>query len=330
MKYLVGTLSRSGGQGIICCTLKSNDIQHEFTYRPAIDSTWLTKSKDGKHIFSTGTSAVSLNGFTGQITEFALQGNSLVPGMTYSTGGDGPCHMALSSDEHFLFAANYRSGSLAVFPLAPNLSPASQIVSFCGSGPNRERQEKSHIHQVTRIPNSNLLAVVDLGSDALYTFIVDAQSSTLYHMSQTHVFGGPRHLAFLSDDKACLVHELSNEISILERKNDSFQILQTLSTLPSPYAQSNLAAAIRISSDRKYIFVSNRGMGSIAVFRLQSNGLLSPEGHIPAGSYPRDFLLLSEERFLVADQSFGLRLIDQRGNQLTSLICPGAVCILPC
>ena len=298
MKYLVGTLSRSGGQGIICCTLKSNDIQHEFTYRPAIDSTWLTKSKDGKHIFSTGTSAVSPHGFTGQITEFTL--------------------------------ANYRSGSLAVFPLTPNLSPASQIVSFCGSGPNRERQEKSHIHQVIRIPNSNLLAVVDLGSDALYTFIVDAQSSTLYQMSQTHVFGGPRHLAFLSDDKACLVHELSNEISILERKKDSFQILQTLSTLPSPYAQSNLAAAIRISSDRKYIFVSNRGMGSIAVFRLQSNGLLSPEGHIPAGSYPRDFLLLSEERYLVADQSFGLRLIDQRGNQLTSLICPGAVCILPC
>src|SRR5205807_5304274 len=112
------------------------------------------------------------------------------------TGGDAPCHL-MWHPAGYLLAANYGGGSVAVHVLGTDgvVGPRVDLVQHKGSGPNAERQEGPHVHEVRMA--GDLVVVVDLGLDRLVSYRLDPDSGKLTvaadPFARTHPGAGPRH-----------------------------------------------------------------------------------------------------------------------------------------
>lgn len=233
------------------------------------------------------------------------------------SGGDGPCHLALDADATMLAVANYDSGTVTLFAIDadghPLLPPALHQNS--GKGPDPDRQEGPHAHWVGFGPDGRLY-VTDLGIDRVLAFPVDATTKLLGEPQPVFVAppgSGPRQLAFHpSLPVAYLVSELASTLTVLGMPDTSdsaahFTVRQTLSTLPANSAGENLAGAIAMSADGRYLYVTNRGHDSVAAFRIGPDGSATLIGHAPSGgSSPRYLLLLPDrQQLLVAHEKSG-------------------------
>lgn len=168
---------------------------------------------------------------------------------------------------------------------------------------------------------------------------MDASSGTLLPEKQPFVAlppgSGPRHFEFTPDEKYCYIaNELNSTVSVLENKNGQLAVIQTLTTLPSGFTGSSFCADIHLSPDGKYVYVSNRGHQSIAVFSRNSGGLLTSVAHVHVeGDWPRNFTIDPSGRYmLVANQrSHNIAVFELRdgipvftGNQAK---IPAPVCL---
>ena len=327
MDFLVGTLTRVGGEGLLFCRLTGNDMQVLDVFRDTVDPNWVLYSPASRRIFATGSDWRD-GGPVGTVSEYALEQSRLRLLSRQATQGAGPCYLALDAQEKHLYCANYGDGSLAVFDTENGLSPIRQQLRHTGAGPHPIRQAGPHIHQALPVPGTDCWAVCDLGTDEIVTYQADAETGMLKKAAATRLHGGPRHLVFSQSGMAYLSHELSSEVSALRFSVDgTFHPLQTLSTLPEGFDKVNTASAIRMDEANRRLYCSNRGHGSLAVYSIGSDGLLTFERHMACGEFPRDFRLLPGGRILIADQHFGLRLLAEDGAPLSSLPMMGAVSI---
>lgn len=319
MEFFVGTLTREGGKGLLRCLLDGEKILEQ-------DALFLTDPNylievDGR-IFVVSS---DLEGdLRGCVSEIRKEGSMQVLAQ-HATGGNAPCFLCPSPDHRFLYCANYATGSIAVFPTEGTLGERIQLVEHSGHGPHPTRQQGPHVHQVLFIPGTQYLCACDLGTDCICVYHADLQSGMLSLHSVLPLHGGPRHLVFQNDQLGYVCHELSSEVTVLDIHNGVLCARQTLSTLPEDV--NNLVAAIRLSPDGKKLYVSNRGHGSIAVYAVSEDGSLQPARHLDAGHYPRDFVVLADERMMVADQHAGIRLLSKTGKQLCLKEHMAAVCV---
>jgi 6-phosphogluconolactonase len=295
------------------------------------DPSYLVLSDDKTRIY-----AVAEGGKDGSVAAYRIDGDCLEFINTVKTGGSSPCHLCLSRDGRFIYAANYGSGSISVISML-NGAPDGlvQLIQHEGAGPNLNRQEGPHAHQVCLSADGDYLCAADLGVDSLFTYAVDKQSGCLtYHdRFRTEAGAGPRHMAFSPDSKyAYLAHELANAVTALEFSGGRFTAVQLISTLPVDFCGTSYVAAIRVSPDGERLCVSNRGHDSLAAFDIKSGGALSPAGYFSThGRFPRDFQLIDNDRALIANQDSGdVTLIEFAGGEskkVTNFPMPGAVCI---
>jgi 6-phosphogluconolactonase len=258
--------------------------------------------------------------------------------------GSSPCHVSLDINDSYLFSANYHKGEALVFPINKDgsLNPPSSNVKHEGSGPNKERQEKAHAHYVSLTPDEKHVCVVDLGIDKVVSYDFDrgnlskSDKLTLALKSGS----GPRHMAFHPNNKfAYVLTELSSEVVALEYnlEKGSFSVIEYVTSLPEEFTDDSYASAIHISPDGKFLYASNRGHDSIAVFRINNDsGKLSLIEHVSTqGSGPRDFCIDPTGKYLiVANQNTSNLVpfsIDKETGRLTqanvSVTIPNAVCI---
>ena len=325
MLFYVGTLTREGGEGILTCRLTADGIEKTGCYTATKDPNYLIWSALNRCLYAVGSDAEEE--YRGTVSAFKPEGDALRLISRQRTGGNGPCFLAESDDGRYLYTANYGSGSVCVMPARPALGEGIQLAAHTGAGPDPSRQSGPHPHQVIFMPGTDLILAVDLGTDEVWIYRADRANGLLTHLNNLHLHGGPRHIAFGRPGFAYIAHELSSEVTVLRSQGDGIVPVQTLSTLPGGAGMPNTAAAIRVSSDGKRLYVSNRGHGSVAVFDIGEDGCLSPVKHIPAGVYPRDFQLLPGGGILAADQRAGVRWIDENGREKAFLPETGAVCI---
>lgn len=221
-----------------------------------------------------------------------------------SSGGDFPCHLAFHG--HWLLVANY-SGTVGVLPLYEDggLGALHEAVAHVGTGPDTERQEGPHVHQVVVSPGGRWVLAVDLGTDEVVVYAF-ADGELTRHGAYTATPGsGPRHLAFSPDGAhAYLVGELDDSLTKLDwhETRGELTTVARLRTLPENVALTNYPSAVRVSQDGSAVYVTNRGHDSIAVvdaapFRLRAT--------VPCGGeWPRD-AVLSGDRMYVANQISG-------------------------
>lgn len=248
------------------------------------------------------------DGSYGQVWALRFDAESLAiePINQRSTGGDWPCHLAIDAGGRWLVASNYGSGNVALYPILPDgsLGEMSRFHQHHGEGPNTTRQEGPHAHSATFTPDNRFIIVADLGIDQLVTYKFDAVTGDMTPHGQTSTSpgSGPRHIAFHPGGRYLyLANELDSTVSTFyyEPETGSLSLMQILGTIPSE-AMESWVADIHVTSSGKYLYVSNRGHDSIAIFGLEQEGRLTPLGHASCGGkWPRNFALAPGGRFML-------------------------------
>ncbi|MEM9835742.1 MAG: beta-propeller fold lactonase family protein, partial [Bacteroidota bacterium] len=113
---------------------------------------------------------------------------------------------------------------------------------------------------------------------------------------------GPRHFAFHpAGTFAYSINELNSTISTYRYANGKLTNLQTITTLPADYNGPNNCADIHLHPNGRFLYGSNRGHNSIAIFSINQDGTLVPSGHTATqGTVPRNFALSPDGAFLFA------------------------------
>jgi len=220
--------------------------------------------------------------------------------------GQGPCHVCLDKTESFLAVANYGSGNIVLNSILEDGQLSEELISIQheGSGVDKSRQEGPHAHAV-QFTDDDMLLVVDLGLDEVKRYRLDRDGGRLEPHDTLHLPAGhgPRHLVFHpSGNYLFVINELISSISIFDYTQAKPKLLETISTLPTNHQESSYCAAIRIHPSGKFIYASNRGHDSIAVFSFDAiQGSLKLIQTISTGGhFPRDFNLIANNTLLIA------------------------------
>lgn len=268
---------------------------------------WLALDCSGTRLFAAGCvwNAGRVGAWEVDPATGALKLRSLV-----SSGGGETCHVALDADERFVACANYADGTAAVLPVLEDggLGEPVALVRHQGSSANAQRQEASHPHSVTFTPDGGHLLVADLGTDKLMVYAFDPETGALTPAPQPwftdHPGAGPRHLAFHPEGRfAYLANELDSTVTALAWDADAavFTELQTLPMLPADFTGQSTAADIHVTPDGRFVYASNRGHDSLAIYAVDpATGLLTATGHqLTGGRTPRGFGLDPSGRWVV-------------------------------
>lgn len=257
-----------------------------------------------------------------------------------SSKGSGPCHLSLDKDGKNVLVANYGGGSVAVLPLQADgrLKTSSTFLQHLGSSVNPRRQAAPHAHSINLDPASRFALVADLGLDKVFVYRFDAgQGALLPHDPQsfkTAPGAGPRHLAFRPGGAhAYVINEMTSTVTALrwDAANGELTEIQTLSTLPEGFAGDNSTAEVVVSPDGKFLYGSNRGHDSLAIFSIdQGSGKLTAVGHQPTlGKTPRNFAVDPTGAYLLAanqnSDTLAAFKIDRASGRLTPVGAPVSV-----
>ncbi len=271
---------------------------------------------------SGGVSAFSIDRKTGKLTFL----NEV------SSRGAGPCHVALDKMGKYVLIANYDGGSVAVFPVLSDgkLGEASSVIQHSGHGPNTERQEGPHAHEIQLTPDNRFAIVADLGLDELLVYRFDSAKGTLTAndppFAKVDPGAGPRHFVFHPGGKfVYALNEMGGSISgfAYDASKGALRNLPSISSLPKEFKGHNDSAEIVVDPSGKFVYASNRGPDTIAAFEVDSTtGALKLVEQVPTkGKTPRNFALDPTGRFLwVANQesnSIVVFRVDPKTGRLT-------------
>ncbi|RYM06681.1 lactonase family protein [Sporolactobacillus sp. THM7-7] len=339
-KGYIGTYTKGDSQGIYTFTLHT-DTQTLSQVELAAElgnPTYLAISGDNKRLYS-----VIKKGIFGGVAAYRIDAyGKLVPLGDQVSKGAAPCYVAIDSHNRHVLSANYHKGTVDLYPVgaARGVEPVSDTVWHEGSGPDKSRQEGPHLHFADFTPDEHYLVTIDLGTDRLTTYSVQSERLIRERTADFQPGTGPRHIAFHPlAPFAYVLSELSNEVVALtyDANSGRFAPFQTISTLPKNFVGKSQGAAIKITSDGRHVYASNRGDNSIAVFRTERmSGRLSLVEHVStAGDWPRDFALDPSEKFLIAaNQNSGNLVLYKRDPETGRLIrtaseikVPDPVCI---
>lgn len=258
--------------------------------------------------------------------------------------GTAPCSLVVDRTGRYVFAANYSSGSVAMFPINADgsLAPASDTAQHAGGSVNAERQEGPHAHQVALSPDNRFLYVCDLGMDKVMIYGLDMTNGKLLPngFARLQPGAGPRHLRFHPSGRTVyVINELDNTVNVFAVEHDGgLRELQNLSTLPAGYDKVTYCADIHVTADGRFVYGSNRGHDSIAAFAVDAaTGMLTALGQTSVGgNWPRNFAIGPDgARLFVANQESDdvhTLAIDPRtgtlGKAVKCVSVPKPVCII--
>jgi 6-phosphogluconolactonase len=296
---------------------------------------FLTIDPNGRFLYAVNELEKYKGESSGSVTAFVIDQKSgkLSPLNEVSSQGTDPCYVSLDQSGKYVLVANYGSGSVAVFPVLKDggLGKASAFVQHTGAGPNRERQEGPHAHWIGVTPDNRFAMATDLGTDEVLVYRLSHKTGDLSASDPAFLKlepgSGPRHLDFHPNSRFVYVlSELQSKINVFsyDSQQGALRNLQSIATVPKEFSGTNYPAEIRVHPNGKFLFASNRGHDSIAVFSIdQKKGILSLVGHFSTqGKKPRNFEIdPSGSRLFVANQESGSIVIfdiDQRTGKLTS------------
>lgn len=256
---------------------------------------------------------------------------------SYATGGESPCHVAVAPDGGHLFVANYGSGSVAAYPLDGAGVPGERtdLVRHDDPdpGPDPSRQEGPHAHMVSPDPSDGTLLAVDLGTDAVFRYAVTGPGRLVPAGPpvRTRPGAGPRHLARHPDGRRWfLAGELDATVTAYEWAAEGAPelaggeparglagggpargwaaggpargwALEWARVPASGRAGHVQPSEIALGADGRYLYVANRGVGTLSTFALDAAGPRLVGEVATGGSWPRHFAVVGAHLY-VADE----------------------------
>jgi 6-phosphogluconolactonase len=333
---LVGgyTAPTGSGQGIALVEVRSDGLVDRGVLAVTESPSFVAVSADGERVYAVNETD------PGRVSAFGRAGTPADPGLrplgSQPTGGAHPCHLALHPSGRLLAVANYSSGSVAIHPLDRDgaVQPHSQLLRLHGSGPNTERQDGPHAHQVTFDAGRDELIVADLGSDRLWRYRHQVGAFTAAGAVRLPPGSGTRQL--LLDSAAGLAYalgELDGSVSTL-RWQDQARLLSSVAGHAGPLAPGTLSAALIRGPGPGLLYASHRGADRITLLRQDGAGVLAVTDFPSYGRSPRH-LALDRGRLYIANQlSDTLACLPVADTGLpagpaSSLQVPSPSCVLP-
>ena len=298
------------------------------------DPSWIAIHPNGKFLY-----AVNEAGKNSMVSAFKIDSTSgkltlldQLPAL-----GEDPCYLSLDRTGKYALVANYTSGNVVVFPVGADgrLGPAAANLGDAGQlGPNKERQDGPHAHWIETSPGNRFAYVSDLGLDKVLIYKFDRESGKLSNpdpgepetFSATLPPGsGPRHLAVSRDGNFMYVlGELQSTVTVFANDaREKYRAVQSVSALPAGFSGRNDAAEIALDASGKFIYTSNRGSDTIAVFHVEGTGLLRLAANVPTGGKePRHFAIDPSGNYLLAENQLSDTIVTFRIDQKTGTPSP--------
>jgi len=309
---LVGTYTntcKSNGIYVYEFNAVSGEFKLKNSSENVVSPSYLSVSADNKFIY-----AVNENGTQSAVSSFGYNAatGKLKPINTNASLGADPCH--LINDSKNVIAANYSGGNIAVFKKNADgsITEVQQLIQHEGKGPNAARQEKAHVHMVAFSPDKKFVLANDLGLDKIFIYKYNPGAAheilTLKETVDVKAGSGPRHLTFSKDGKfVYLIQELDATLTTLSyNKNGSLKVIAETSILAKGFTGGTGAAAIKISPDGNFLYVSDRvDANSIAVYKILKNGSIQLVEQVSTlGKGPRDFAIDPTGNFLLVGHQY--------------------------
>jgi 6-phosphogluconolactonase len=282
-----------------------------------------------------------VNNFGGQksgaVSAFSIDRNTgkLMFLNQVSSHGSGPCHVMVDPTGKTVLVANYDSGGVAALPLGEDgrLREASAVIQHHGSSVDRERQEGPHAHCINTSPDNRFVLTADLGLDEVLVYRFDPARGSLTPndppFGKTLPGAGPRHFAFHPSGRfVYVINEMQCTVSSFsyDAARGSLKLLATVSTVPKDYkvTKDDSTAEIRVHPSGKFVYGSNRGPDSIAVFAVDSaKGTVNPIEYVSTqGKTPRGFNIDPTGSYLIAGNQDSDSLVVFRIDQKTGRLTP--------
>jgi 6-phosphogluconolactonase len=282
-----------------------------------------------------------LNGFGGGGPRCAA-----IPGLTWTlskvvpqpteksceSGGADANYVELDSTGRYLFVANYEGGNIAAFALQPDGSIGERTAFFqhTGASVNPQRQKHAYAHSIKIDPTNRFVLVGDLGLDKVFVYRFNARDGSMQPNEPPFVQvppgSGPRHLTFHPNGRfVYVVTEMGSTVIAYawDPGRGALTEIETVSTLPAGFQGVNNCAEIRVRPDGKFLYASNRGHDSLAVFAIDATTeRLTVVERVPTqGKLPRNFEFDPTSRWLLvtnhgSDNAVVFR-IDRNTGRLT-------------
>ncbi len=329
--FYLGTYTKPGGsQGIYHFSLNTETgaVTGGELAATTANPTFLAIRPDGKYLYAANEVS------QGAASAFAIKANGGLEFLNrQSVRGDGPAHIwADAAGKNVLFA-NYGSGSVGVLPIKADgsLAEVAGYDQHTGSSVDPNRQKEPHAHSIYTDAADRFAYVCDLGVDKVYIYKYDSAKGGLAASEPAFATvppgSGPRHLAFHPKGYAYVINEMKNTISAFKYNaaKGTLEPLQNISTLPADFNGNSSTAEIFIHPNGKFLYGSNRGHDSLALFTIdQASGQLTAAGHTKTGGKgPRHFAIDPTGKFLIAENQqtddFFVFRIDEATGALTQV-----------
>lgn len=274
---------------------------------------WLALHPSGRFLYAANETNDYDADSNGAITAYAIDSTTgaLTLLNAQSSRGAHPCHLSVDKAGTHLVVANYTGGNLAVLPIGPDgtLGPATQVVRHTGSSVNSERQKGPHAHSIDFDADNRFAVSADLGADRLFVYTYDPMggrlSAGLHPAVAAQPGAGPRHFAFHPNGRfGFAINELSSTITSYswDGQRGALKTMATVPTLPRGVRARNSTAEIRVHPGGRFLYGSNRGHDSIAVYAVNpgTGGLTLVEHEPTRGKTPRSFTIDPTGQWLIA------------------------------
>jgi 6-phosphogluconolactonase len=279
VKFYIGTYTTpNGSEGIYEAKLdlKTGSLAAPILVAKTNNPSFLAVARRGKNLYAVDESQ------EGSVSAYTIEESTVKLINKQPVEGSSPCYISVDPSGKNALVASYGGGVVSCFPLASDgaLKVAASKAVETGSGPDKGWQDASHMHWVLADPSGRLIYTCDLGTDKVQAFPFDSSTGRISRSLQQDVKvppgAGPRHGAWGAKGKFLYVaNEMGSSVSVLKvnQSNGSLSLEQTISSVEKdPAPSNNTGAEIECHPSGKWIYVSNRGDDSVAVFRIQPSG----------------------------------------------------------
>ena len=251
------------------------------------------------------------------------------------SGGPGPCHVSIDKTGRCALAANYGGGSVCSLPIQADgrLGEPASVIQHAAGGADPNKRKDPHAHSIFVDPANHYAFAPDLGLDKVLIYKLDPSTAKLTANDPpagiVAAGSGPRHFAFHPSAKwAYVINETANTVTAFEFNphHGILKEIQTITTLPSDAKVNSYTAEVVVHPAGKFLYGSNRGHNSIAVFAIDEHtGKLTAAGHqAKEVSTPRNFNIDPTGQFCLVCNQDADSVIVFKIDQQTGALQPTA------
>jgi 6-phosphogluconolactonase len=344
----IGTYTRGGSKGIYLLRLdgRTGAFNPPQLAAETASPSFLALHPNRRVLYALGQAGMVDGAPGGAVSAYAIDAATgrLAPLNQQPSGSVALTHLAVDATGRALFAVSFAGGQVVAFPVGSDgrLGPRTLLLQHQGPlGPNAARQEKPHPHSVTISPDNRFAFIADLGLDRVFSYRLDAAAALLSPNDPPYTpiapGAGPRHSAFSPDGRFFyVVDEIDGSVTACayDAARGAAGPFQHISTLPAGFkvTDPDRAAEICVHPNGRFVYASNRGHDSIAVFaRDESTGRLTLVEIVPCGGQsPRSFSLSPEGAWLVcAHQDSGTLAVFRVDGSTGRLVRSGGTVSVP-